>query len=305
VDAASHTQSANRMRNFAVLGLLFASPLSFAAHSQTRFLSLFSLTCLSAVPAARALLEDCSGKSPPPADAPCGAAHDIVVLFDTSEKDNQVGGDGALDNLLHSIIGAYELEGSSSGPRIALVAFELHAYLVQGFTSTKNTLSSAINSRPGSCVGASNCGTDVLAGLLFAQNLLEQNEVAGRRKVIIAVIDGQAVRATWRHPWLSRQPSPPLLTTTPSSPSRLPPLPHARARAAFCGSPPASSRWCVDDPVSPMRVIIHLTSCRSVRVRAPCVPCVPCVPRLCACRLRSIDHVCSPHLRRAPRMTSR
>ena len=140
--------------------------------------------------AAVAAQEDCSvGKGPPPENPPCAAAQDVVVAFDASLKDLIAGGDADLTVLLNTIVDAYAVENASpTSPKMALVAFRNEAEVIQDLTSDRTALLTAVANR-----AASSGNTCTFCGLEKAQEVLTASGRLTARKVILLIIDGEAV----------------------------------------------------------------------------------------------------------------
>ena len=124
----------------------------------------------------------------PSANAPCTAGHEVIIAFDASMKSADA--DAALDRLLHSLIGSYNLDGSSNGPRVGLVAFGNEATLLQPLTSNVSELTAAVVARSPS--GGNTC---TVCGLQLAQQALSDTSRAGKRRVVYLLSDGRAVSA--------------------------------------------------------------------------------------------------------------
>ena len=139
----------------------------------------------------------------PPDSRPCGALVDVVIAFDSSMKSEA--DDQALGSLLLTIVNSYDLNGGD-GPRIALVAFNDAATVIQPFTNLRAPVHAALNVRDPS-VG----NTCTTCALSRAQQLLETEGRANVRHVIILLSDGPSVR---RVPCLDFFPIPTLAPTT-------------------------------------------------------------------------------------------
>ena len=139
--------------------------------------------------------EACDGKSPPPANAPCTASHEIVICIDNSVDDIE-GGGAARSDLLNALVGAYKLGESPTGPRIGLVQFDNTALVLSNLTDSSSELTVAIADRPAAATTAtpSEGGTCTYCGLEAAQALLSSSLRTDARKVIILIVDGIAVR---------------------------------------------------------------------------------------------------------------
>ena len=131
--------------------------------------------------------EVCDGWSPS-ANAPCNAGHEVIIAFDASMKSSDA--DAALDRLLHSLVGSYDIDGSSNGPRVGLVAFGNEATLLQPLTSNVGELTAAIVARSPS--GGNTC---TVCGLQLAQQILTDTSRTGKRRVVFLLSDGRAVSA--------------------------------------------------------------------------------------------------------------
>ena len=141
--------------------------------------------------------------TPAAGDTPCAAENDVVILFDASMK--SAAEDAALTILLRTIVDAYSL-GTADGPRIALIAFNQGATVIQPFTTARDSIHTALDVRDAS-VG----NTCAACGLTAAQALLDNSGRADVRHVVILLLDGESVRCSFLpHPFFSnlRTPSP-------------------------------------------------------------------------------------------------
>lgn len=132
--------------------------------------------------------EACDGAGPPPATAQCTAAHDIFIAFDTTINDNPLHHDG-LTALLNTIVGAYELGATATGPRIALLRYDNSAQIIADLTDSAASLSDAIANRQPS-TGTETC---IYCALETAQEAIESSDRPESRKVILLLIENYAV----------------------------------------------------------------------------------------------------------------